>query len=41
MVFSSFEDVKIAAISASVPNTVINVMSELDNPDPDFDGTYA
>lgn len=36
MVFSSFEDVKIAAISASVPNTVINVMSELDNPDPKY-----
>lgn len=36
MVFSRYDGVKIAAISASVPETVIDVMSELDNPDPKY-----
>ncbi len=36
MVFSQYDGVKIAAISASVPQTVIDVMSELDNPDPKY-----
>lgn len=36
MVFSKFDGVKIAAMAASVPPTVIDVMSELDNPDPKY-----
>ena len=36
MVFSEYDGVRIAAISASVPSTVIDVMSELDNPDPKY-----
>jgi len=36
MVFSRFDDVKIAAIAASVPEHVIDVTSELDNPDPKY-----
>ncbi len=36
MVFSTYEGVRIASISASVPQTVIDVMSELDNPDPKY-----
>lgn len=38
MVFSSFEDVKIAAIAASVPETVIDIAAMLDDPkeDPKF-----
>ncbi len=36
MVFSEYDGVRIAAISASVPSTIIDVMSELDNPDPKY-----
>ncbi len=36
MVFSHFEGVKIAAMAASVPSTVIDVASEMDNPDPKY-----
>lgn len=36
MVFSNYEGVKIKAIAASVPQTVIDVMSELDDPDPKY-----
>ena len=36
MVFSCYEDVKIAAIAVSVPKGVIDVASELDNPDPKY-----
>lgn len=36
MIFSNYEGIKIASISASVPETVIDVMSELDNPDPKY-----
>ena len=36
MVFSEYKGVKIASIAASVPQTVIDVMSELDNPDPKY-----
>ena len=36
MVFSSFDDIKISAIAAAVPEMVIDVASELDNPDPRF-----
>ncbi|MCB6994512.1 ketoacyl-ACP synthase III [bacterium 210820-DFI.6.37] len=36
MVFSNFENVKIAAVAAAVPQTVIDVASELDNPDPKY-----
>lgn len=36
MIFSKYDGIKIAAISASVPETVIDVMSELDNPDPKY-----
>ena len=36
MVFSTYEGIKISSISASVPQTVIDVMSELDNPDPKY-----
>ena len=36
MVFSTYEGIRIASISASVPQTVIDVMSELDNPDPKY-----
>ena len=35
MVFSSFEDVKIAAIAASVPETVIDIAAKLDDPNED------
>lgn len=36
MVFSKYDGVKISAIAASVPPTVINVTNELDNPDPKY-----
>lgn len=36
MIFSQIEDVKIAAIAASVPERVVNVAAELDNPDPKY-----
>lgn len=36
MVFSEYQGIKIASIAASVPQTVIDVMSELDNPDPKY-----
>ena len=36
MIFSEYEGVRIAALAASVPETVIDVMSELDNPDPKY-----
>lgn len=36
MVFSNYDGIRIASISASVPGTVIDVMSELDNPDPKY-----
>lgn len=36
MVFSNYEGIRIASIAASVPEMVINVMSELDNPDPKY-----
>ena len=36
MIFSNYEGIRIASIAASVPQTVIDVMSELDNPDPKF-----
>lgn len=36
MIFSKFDGVKISAISASVPTKVIDVMSEIDNPDPKY-----
>ena len=36
MVFSQFDNIRIAAIAASVPQNVINVASELDNPDPKY-----
>ncbi|MBP5489015.1 MAG: ketoacyl-ACP synthase III [Lachnospiraceae bacterium] len=36
MVFSKYDGVKISAIAASVPPTVIDVTSELDNPDPKY-----
>ena len=36
MVFSKYDGIKISAISASVPPLVIDVMSELDNPDPKY-----
>ena len=35
MVFSSFDDVKIAAISASVPEGIINIEAKLDDPEED------
>ncbi len=35
MVFSSFEDVKIAAIAASVPGNVIDIVAKLDDPEED------
>ncbi len=40
MVFSNFEGIRIAAIAASVPQTVVDVMSELDNPDPKYIKTF-
>ena len=36
MVFSNYDGIRIASIAASVPGTVIDVMSELDNPDPKY-----
>ncbi len=36
MIFSHHEGVKITSIAASVPPTVIDVMSEMDNPDPKY-----
>lgn len=36
MIFSNYEGIRIASIAASVPQTVINVMNELDNPDPKY-----
>lgn len=36
MIFSNYNGIKITSISASVPETVIDVMSELDNPDPKY-----
>lgn len=35
MIFSKFDDVKIAAISASVPETVIDIAKKLDDPEED------
>ena len=36
MVFSKYDGIRISAIAASVPPDVIDVMSELDNPDPKY-----
>ncbi len=36
MIFSKFENIKIAAIAASVPENIVNVAAELDNPDPKY-----
>ena len=36
MIFSNYDGIKIASIAAAVPQTVIDVMSELDNPDPKY-----
>lgn len=36
MVFSEYDGIRISSIAASVPETVIDVMSELDNPDPKY-----
>ncbi len=36
MIFSNYDGIRIASIAASVPKTVIDVMSELDNPDPKY-----
>lgn len=35
MIFSAFEDVKISAISASVPETIIDIAAKLDDPNED------
>ena len=40
MIFSKYDGVKISAIAASVPSTVINVTRELDNPDPKYFKTF-
>ena len=36
MIYNVFDGVKISSIAASVPHNVIDVMSELDNPDPKY-----
>lgn len=36
MIFSKYDDIKIAAIAASIPETIIDVISEMDNPDPKY-----
>lgn len=36
MIFSKYDDIKIASIAASVPETIIDVISEMDNPDPKY-----
>ncbi len=36
MIFSDYDGIRISSIAASVPETVIDVMSELDNPDPKY-----
>ena len=40
MIFSNYDGIKISAIAASVPPTVIDVTRELDNPDPKYFKTF-
>lgn len=36
MIFSKYDGIKIASIAASVPESIIDVISEMDNPDPKY-----